>query len=311
MIEDQSSFRRLVSELRRHWRWGREQGLGRLIEEDELHPLAHLRRSLSSWQWRRNHPVPAGSARAVFLLGVQRSGTNMIVRGIETCPEVEVHNENDRRAFERYRLRSNDVIRSIVETSRHRIVLFKPLCDSHRAPQLLDDLQLSVQPRAIWAYRSVDGRVRSAVAKFGDANRRVLAEIATGAGLHRWQAQGLTTGLRELIQSYDYSTLSPESASALFWYVRNSLFFELGLDTRRDVLLTSYDDFISAPHVADLQLREFLGVSSEGIVTDMVDRSRHPDRQSAVEIEPSIRRLCDDLHARVELVLRRAGQARG
>src|SRR3712207_996458 len=89
-------FLRRVS---RHWRWGREQGFGRLIEEDELNPISRLSNSYRKWRWSSNHAVMPGAATAVFLVGAQRSGTNMLVRGLQTAPEFEVYNENNRRAF--------------------------------------------------------------------------------------------------------------------------------------------------------------------------------------------------------------------
>src|SRR5919202_3856242 len=112
-----------------------------------------------------------------------------------------------------------------------------PLCDSHRTPELLDDVGLSPAPLALWAYRSVDGRVRSAVAKFGTDNLRILRDLAAGRGHERWQAQRLSADSLELIGSFDWATMSPASAAALFWYVRNRLFFELGLDRREDGVL--------------------------------------------------------------------------
>ena len=40
--------------------------------------------------WRSTHGVEAGLSTPVFLVGVQRSGTNMVVRGLERSPEVAV-----------------------------------------------------------------------------------------------------------------------------------------------------------------------------------------------------------------------------
>src|SRR5207248_1518559 len=157
--------------------------------------------------------VDAGTAAPVWLVGVQRSGTNMVVRGLEASPEVEVRNENDSKAFERFRLRPDTVLRQIVLASRHRYVLFKPLCDSHRVDELLA-LHTPTSGRAIWAYRGVDGRVRSALAKFGDANLRVLTEIAAGRGGDRWQAQRLSRESLDLIRSFDWPAVSPASAAA-------------------------------------------------------------------------------------------------
>ena len=131
---------RLAHRVERHWRWARSQGLRRLIEEDQLDPIARLRMDARRRRWVRGHVVAPGTAVPVYLVGLQRSGTNMVVRSLEGSPEFEVHNENDQLAFDRFLLRPDPVIRSLVGASPHRYVLFKPLCDSHRVDRLLDGL---------------------------------------------------------------------------------------------------------------------------------------------------------------------------
>ena len=127
----------------------------------------------------------------IFLVGLQRSGTNMLARALETSPEFEVHNENDSRAFDRFRLKPDLVIRNLVASSAHRYILFKPLIDSHRINGLLDQLATPTPGRALWVYRSVEGRTRSAIAKFGDNNLWVLRAIAAGRTDGLWQAEHL------------------------------------------------------------------------------------------------------------------------
>ena len=160
--------------------------------------------------WRSTHGVEAGLSTPVFLVGVQRSGTNMVVRGLERSPEFEVHNENDRRVFHRYELKQpRRPFASVVGESRARYTLFKPLCDSHRTDQLLDRLGTTMPPRAIWAYRGMEGRVRSSLSKFRDHNLTVMADIAAGRSLERWQAQGLRPETMELIRSFDWEQMTP------------------------------------------------------------------------------------------------------
>src|SRR5918995_1735117 len=245
--------------IRRHIEWARTQGVRRLIEEDQLDPFVRIPAAIRRARWRRSHDHRP-KAVPVFLVGVQRSGTNMLTRGLERAPEVEVHNENDRKAFARFRLRPEPVIRAIVEGSKHAFVLFKPLCDSHRIPELLDELDTPSQGRAIWAYRAFEGRVRSSVAKFGDSNLRALRRISEGTGSGLWQAGGLSEENLELIRSFDYDRMTPESASALFWFVRNSLYFDLGLDRRSDVTLASYEAMIGEPELEMRTLCAFLGL---------------------------------------------------
>jgi hypothetical protein len=292
-----------VRRLRRHWRWGREQGFGRLIEEDELNPVSRLSNSYRKWRWRSTNAAAPGDATAVFLVGAQRSGTNMLVRGLQTSPEFEVYNENNRRAFENFRLRPDADIAGIVERSRHPFVLFKPLIDSHRVDHLLNDLAVSRQPRALWAYRNMDGRVRSSVAKFGDTNLRAMREISAGTGLDRWEAQRLSEESLELIRSFDYADMTPESGSALFWFVRNSLFFELGLHERPDVLLVSYDAFVADPESSMRAICRHIGFAwNARLVADV--RSAPQETAPDANIDPRVRELCDQLQSRLALVER-------
>ena len=284
--------------LRRHWEWGRRHGFRRLIEEDQLNPLERVPLAMRKRRWRRSHSV-APDAVPVYLVGVQRSGTNMLVRGLERSPEFEVRNENDSDAFERFQLRPDPVIRELVMRSGHRYVLFKPLCDSHRIDEILDGLGTPSPGRAVWAYRSVDGRVRSALAKFGNNNLDVLTEIAAGRGRDRWQARGLSPENLALIESFDHSAMTPESAAALFWYVRNCLYFERGLDSRPDVTLASYDSCLADPDGNMRSLCAFLEFPFDPELAAHIERREAPERRP-LEIDPEIRRRCDELTARLD-----------
>jgi hypothetical protein len=286
--------------VRRHWEWGRAHGFRRLIEEDQLNPLERVPLALRKRRWRRTHSIAPGAV-PVYLVGVQRSGTNMLVRGLERSPEFEVRNENDGEAFQRFQLRPDPVVRDLVMRSGHRYVLFKPLCDSHRVDEILDGLGTPSPGRAIWAYRDVDGRVRSALAKFGTNNLDVLTEIAAGRGDHRWQARGMSAENQALVESFDYSTMTPESAAALFWYVRNSLYFERGLDRRDDVTLVCYDRFLADPDRNMRALCAFLDFPFDASLAGHIERREAPERRP-LEIDPEIRRHCDDLAGRLEQV---------
>jgi hypothetical protein len=292
----ESGAARLRRRVGRHVRWAREQGLGRLIEEDQLNPMERIPLALAKRRWRRAHRV-APHAVPVFVVGVQRSGTNMLVRGLERSPEFEVRNENDREAFERFQLRPDPVIRALVERSGHRYVLFKPLIDSHRVPQLLDELGTQSPGRAIWAYRHVDGRVRSSIAKFGDSNLQALRRIAAG-DTAIWQAGGLSTARLETIGSFDLEAMSAESGAALFWWLRNQLYFDLGLDERSDVTLAWYEATVADPEVAIGRICAFLDLPYRPGFAAHIDR-RAAGRRPPLPLDPRARALCDALQDRL------------
>ena len=293
-----SRLRWTAFRVREHWRWGRTQGFGRLIEEDQLNPLSRATLAVTKWRWRRTHAI-APAAIPVYVVGLQRSGTNMVVRGLEASPEFEVHNENSGRAFRRFRLLPDPEIRALVERSGHRYVLFKPLADSHRTAELLDGLGTQSPGRAIWVYRSVDGRVRSALAKFGSNNLAVLREIAAGRGEELWQRQGLSPELLELVGRFDYDRLTPESAAALFSYLRNALFFELGLDRREDVLPVHYDALVRDPETVMRTVCAFLDFPYDAKLSAHV-APRGERNPTPLVLDPEIRKLCSAMQSRLD-----------
>jgi hypothetical protein len=294
---------RVARRVRRHVRWIRTEGWARIVEEDELNPVTRIQVATSKRRWRKANPQPAGTAVPVYIVGLQRSGTNMLARGLDTAPEFEVHNENDRAAFNKYLLRDDAQIRRIVMASKHRFVLFKPLCDSHRVDALLDSLDTPSPGRAIWAYRDVDGRARSALSKFGRNNLLVLADIAAGNANGMWQAQRLSASTLEQIRSFDYATMTPETAAALFWWVRNGLFFDLGFNRRDDVLLTSYQELLASPAIAMQGICRFLGLEfRDELIAHIAPRGGSGARP--LDIDPRVRVLCDQLQDRLDEALR-------
>lgn len=285
--------------IRRHLRWARTEGISRLVEEDRLDPVDRIGTALARRRWRRRHGVTPGQAVPVYLVGLQRSGTNMLVRGLERAPEFEVRNENDRRLFHRFQLRSDEVVAAAIRRSRHAYVLVKPLCASHRVDELLALPQVA-PGRALWAWRDVDDRARSEVAKFGDANLRALRAIADGTIGDRWQGGRLDDDTRELIRGLDPARMDPHTGAALFWYVRNELFFRLGLHRRPDVLLCSYDALVADPPAALRRLCDFLGFAYDPRLVAHV-AARAP-RRSRLPIDPRVRSRCEELTDRLTAI---------
>ncbi len=305
-----NSARRVVFLARRTVRWGTSQGWARLIEEHDLNPTVRIPRLIRSRSWVRHHGGTPGSAVPLFLVGVQRSGTNMLTHGFDAAPQVEVLNEGSRRAFTDFRIKDLNQIRRLVDASPRSVVLLKPLCDSHRIDEMLDSLGTHTTPRAIWAWRGVDARVRSAVAKFPTSNIRILRQFIAGEAENHWQMQRLSQASLDFIRSLDVDRLSPESGAAVFWYVRNRLYFELGLDKRDDVMPVGYECFVSDPETWMRQLTGFLDLDYDPRLTAHVKPTAGTVKPNTL-IDPQIRERCLGLQAALEhvTVLRRGAQA--
>lgn len=293
-----TSRQQLVRKVVRRVHWARTEGLGRIIEEDRLDPRPRLRAARRKRAWRRAHGSTAGAAVPVYVVGLQRSGTNMLMRGLDEAPETEVRNENDKQLFERFRIRSPEVLRRTVLASRQQFVFVKPICDSHLLDHYLD-LEGLRPGRALWVYRDVDSRARSEVSKFGPANLWALRDIAAGLGEQRWQGERLPAAAVELITSFDLETMSPHTAAALFWVVRNGLYFDLGFSARDDVALVSYDAFARDPEAEMRRLCAFVGVTYRPELDEHVDR-RVSHGSGRLDIDPRVRELADAMGARLD-----------
>ena len=297
--DSDSSASWFLKRVRRHAGWLRTEGAARLIEEDDLNVLDRMRRKRAKQQWAAAQGAP-GEASAVFVVGLQRSGTNLVMRLLDRFPETEVHNENSRVAFDRFRLKQAEVA-SIVDRSPHRLVVFKPLMDSHAVTDLLATGDAERPARAIWVYRNPDARARSAVAKFGANNLEAVTAIARGRSPIPWQAEGLSAEAIELAASMDYEQMTPESGAILMWYLRNVIYFDQGLDLRDDILLLSYDMLVASPTEVREALLTFVGLSERtGLFADDEVRNRRPTVYD--DVPADLRRLCDDLQARLDQV---------
>lgn len=296
-IGEPSAVAYLALRLRRRLFWARTQGIGALVEEERLNPVDRSRVALAKYRWRRRHGVAPGTATPVYVVGLQRSGTNMVLRGLDCAPEIEVHNESDRRVFHRYQLRSDQVVIETVRRSRHPYVLFKPLCDSHRAADLL--ALPGVRPgKAIWIFRDVDDRARSSIAKFGASGLEAVRRIIAGDGEDIWQGRRLGPDTLARLREFQPDELTRETAAALLWYARNSLYFDLGLDRRRDVFLLCYDQFIDEPDRIGRELCAFLGLPWRDELFSHVQR-RHPVHRPT-DVDPAAREMCAAMRARLD-----------
>lgn len=261
--------------------------------------------------WVAAHPGIAPGARPVFLLGVQRSGTNMLVRGFETSPAFDVANENDGRAFVRFHLRPLDEVRTFIEDDPHRHVLLKPLAESHRALELLG-IGTPTPPAVIWAWRDVDDRVRSAVSKFGPNNLLTIRAIVRG-GSRSISVDGPSQEMIELVRSglsedalaflrgLDLDAMDAEAGAAAFWYVRNLPYFELGLDAREDVALVSYDAMVRDAEGTMRALCRTVDVAFDPAFVAHIGR-RGATERVPLDLPPAIRAACDRLTARLRSV---------
>lgn len=202
----------------------------------------------------RPAPVPA---TAVWVAGVQRSGTNLLMKIFDRAHDSDVFHETDPRAFERYEMRPTAVISALVARSRAVRVVVKSLCELQSMSALLNDFPGS---RCVWVWRDVEAVADSMVASFGNFVRQAGA-LARDTESMDWRGRGMSLETQHFLQDVVTQALDERSAAALMWYYRNVLFFEQGLQRDPRVRLVCYDDLIAAPHDVLPEVFGFAGIS--------------------------------------------------
>ncbi|EDZ67934.1 hypothetical protein NOC27_1261 [Nitrosococcus oceani AFC27] len=233
--------------------------------------------------------------QVIFIAGVQRSGTNMLMDVFERDYETVVYHERDKRAFDSYEMRSREVIHRLVKESSAQHVVLKALCELQELRHLLDEFMPS---KGVWLVRSYEDVVNSHLALWTgmpESIRRIVQDRNTAG----WRGRGMSGKTHALIRSLYHPGISNASACALFWYFRNILFFEQNLDQDSRVRLVCYEQLVQRPAEILNELFAFLGITytprvSRKVVASSVRRKPPP------EIDSAILEVCDELSTRMK-----------
>jgi hypothetical protein len=250
--------------------------------------------------WRSTKVItgrnPAVGRRHVFVAGVQRSGTNMLMELLEWSRWTDVYHETDPRAFSNYRLRPREIIRALASSSRAPIFVIKTLCELDELQVLMHDFQPA---KTLWIVRHFDDSVTSAVRSFANFASQVhrLAKDKTAA---EWRGNGMSDHTQRLLQTLDHSELSESSGAALMWYYRNVLFFELGLQRDARVRLLFYEDLASKPVDTMREIFNFLDLPDWSPHITRYVHAKSIGNSQLAPIEPGVRSLCDSLYTQFE-----------
>ena len=213
--------------------------------------------------------VGTSPQRVSFVFGCQRSGTKMVMRILDNSPEVRIYHENHASAFADFELRSDRVIQALIAASPAPVQVFKPICDSHRADDVLDRHPGS---RALWIYRDPHDVARSAVVKWGSHQREIIDALVQGdIAPWGWRTAGVPDAVRAAITSVWRDDLTDHEGALLFWYLRNQFFFGRGLDRDPRMRLVRYADLVQSPEQTFSDAFMHLGAAFS---TDWLERVR-------------------------------------
>ena len=236
--------------------------------------------------------LPRPFAQHVFVAGMQRSGTNLLMDVLDASAVTRVFHETDPRAFERYEMRDPAVIVQLAAKCPAPVFVIKALCELDRIPLLMDTFQPA---KTLWMVRDWRDSVNSAIKSFGNFVPQ-WQRLMTGDA-NDWRGRGMTPATRAVLAELYRPDASEAEGAAIMWYYRNIIFFEqLAADPRARVVF--YEALVQHPMREVAAVYDFLALPgfNSGIAGRIHSRSvRHC---SPPDIAPAVVALCDDLLAR-------------
>lgn len=263
----------------------------------------HLRLAYQSgYRWVKY--APNTSKQVLFIFGCQRSGTTIMQEVFSRDMSAKTYLEQScLSSADPKGLRLNPLadVRRILESDRAELLVLKPLVESQNAVRLMNFFPDS---KALWMYRDYRDVVASKVKKSGHMgcvyNAQKIAESADN-----WHAENVPERVQSTVAKYFSLDMSPYDAAALYWYTRNSLFFDQKLEEHPRVILCRYEQFTRDPLTNTEEIYRFVGRPFPGsdIVADVHGSSVR--KGGHVELFPDIISLCDEMQNRLNEALQK------
>lgn len=255
--------------------------------------------------WRRYKAVrqrlaPRPVALHVFVAGMQRSGTNLLMDVLDASAATRVFHETDPRAFVRYEMREEAVIRQLAARAPAPVFVVKALCELDRIAALMNAF---APARTLWLVRDWRDSVASAIRSFGNFVPQ-WRRLAHGDASD-WRGRGMSAATRELLAALYHDDASEAEGAAIMWFYRNVLFFEQQLAADPRVRVVRYEALVQRPQREVAAVYDFLGLDGFNAAVAARIHARSVRRRSPPDVAPAVAALCDELLARLAAQARR------
>jgi len=237
----------------------------------------------------------------VAIFGCQRSGTTLLLELLERDKRVRAFEEEysavSRIDQQKIRLDPLPMVQQVIDHCHAPIIVMKPLVETQNAPEIL---RFFTGSKGLWMHRHYRDVCASNLRLFGQNNGISDFKQILSGDQKNWRSQGVPEHILETITPFNKEDISEHDAAALFWYVRNSLFYERELDRHPQMLMIRYNDLVSSPECQLQRLYRFLEVdfSEEIDFSDVHPRSIGKGR--SVSLSPAIENLCKSMYTRLE-----------
>ncbi len=241
----------------------------------------------------------------LFIVGCQRSGTSIMQvvfkhdLNTRSYGEFSELSSNDRKSG--IRLNSLELVEKEFSKVKASFIVTKPLVESQNTLQLLDYFHNS---KAVWMFRNYRGVALSNIKYFGIKNGINDLKPIVRNEPQDWRSEKVSRHVRETISKYFSEDMNPYDAAVLFWFARNSLYFDLELHKDPRVLLCSYEDFVLNPEKNVRNIYRHVGQAypKKNLTTAVHSNSRKNGQD--IELSPEIENVAQELQDRLEAAYR-------
>jgi hypothetical protein len=246
--------------------------------------------------YHRTQYNPHMAKQLLFIVGCQRSGTDMTTHIFEEDWDAKVYPEVSELSAQdlprQLRLNPLPEVKAELNKDRARLIVLKPLVESQNTSTLLDYFPGA---KALWLYRDYRAVARSHVKKWTGQNSIQDLKAIVDQKPNNWRYENVSDELRDIVVQHFAGDMTEYDASALYWFVRNRLFYDLHLDRDARVMLCRYEDLAQHPvevmkRIYDFIERDFPGrrIVAE-VNADAIDNGQD------INLSPAIERLCRGL----------------
>jgi len=237
----------------------------------------------------------------LFIVGCQRSGTSMFLNVLDKDLNTRCFGEFSKLASNDttrgIRFNSLELIKTEFSKVKAPLIVAKPLVESQNVPELLDYFDNS---RALWIFRNYKAVALSSINHFGLNNGIKDLEPIVHDEPNNWRSEKVSKHVWETISKYYSENMNPYDAAVLFWFARNSIYFDLELHKNPRVMMCYYEDLVLDPEKYIRSIYRQVGqvYPEMSITTEVHSNSRKKGRD--IELSPEIEKLAQALQEKLE-----------
>jgi hypothetical protein len=243
--------------------------------------------------------VPRERRRTVLIFGCQRSGTTMLQQTfLDRSWRVLIVEEHDRRLVGAHPdpgatdWQDYPTVIGRLRRIPFEVVAAKPLVESDRAVELM---KAAVPVKAVWMLRHYRGVAQSSLRRFGEENSfEDLRPLRDDNSLD-WRCRGASRDTRQTVIGLMNEGITSLDAAALFWWVRNQLYFKQHLWSDERIRIVRYERACNSSEEVAEALADYIEIPLPQHSIASRVRSEPDVGRGMGDLNPDVERLCQKM----------------